>query len=93
MNRRKRNNDQALYAFCLQVRTNEPAEKVGDLIGKKGWFFLRDGMLLGSSELRSQFQRILVKAADSKNMRIWLDYAIRDIINAIYGSEVLRPSK
>jgi NACHT domain len=79
--------------FRLQVRTNEPAEKVGDLIGKRAWFFIRDNILLGSPELQSQLQDFLAKSADSKNMRSWIDYGIRKIINATYGSQVLRQSK
>ena len=77
----------------LQVRTNEPVERVGDLIGKRSWFFLRDDIMLGSVELRSQLQAILEKAADSKDVKAWMNYNIRFLVNVIYGEQVLRPAK
>ena len=85
---------QAPGEFRLQLRTNEPVESVGDLIGKRGWYFLRDHILQGSSAaLRSQFMGLLEKAADSKNAKAWMDYNIRLLINLIYGDEILREPK
>ncbi len=84
---------QALDEFRLQVRTNEPAEKVGDLVGKRSWFFIRDSVLLGSSELRSQLIVLFEKAAECKDMQAWVEYIIRQLVNLIYGGQVLRPSR
>jgi hypothetical protein len=73
---------QALKDLRLQVSTNQPVESVGDLIGKRGWYFLRDHILLGSSkDLRSQLMGLLEKAADSKNTKAWWDYNIRLLID------------
>jgi hypothetical protein len=36
---------QAPEEFRLQVRIHEPVESVGDLIGKRSWFFVRDDVL------------------------------------------------
>src|SRR5258708_2065218 len=41
---------QAPDAFRLQVRTHEPVERVGELIGMRAWSFVRESVLLGSSE-------------------------------------------
>ncbi len=84
---------QAPDEFRLQVRTNEPAEKVGDLVGKRSWFFIRDSVLLGSSELRSQLIVLFEKAAECKDMQAWVEYIIRQLVNLIYGGQVLRPSR
>ena len=79
--------------FRLQVRTNEPVETVGELIGLRSWFFLRDSVLLGSPQLRSLFIHLLEKAADCKNAHEWIEYFIRHTVNVIYGAEALRQSK
>jgi hypothetical protein len=80
---------QAPEAFRLQVRTSEPAETIGELIGQKAWYFVRDEVILNSPELRSQLIEVFDKAADYKNLRAWLDYFIRRIVNHIYGGEAL----
>jgi hypothetical protein len=79
--------------FRLQVRTNEPVETVGELIGLRSWFFLRDSVLLGSPQLRSLFIHLLEKAADCKNAHEWIEYFIRHAVNVIYGGEALRQPK
>lgn len=85
---------QALKYLRLQLSTNERVEGIGDLIGKRGWYFLRDHILQGSSAaLRSQFMGLLEKAADSKNAKAWMDYNIRLLINLIYGDQILRQPK
>ncbi len=78
--------------FRLQVQTNEPVETLGELIGQNAWYFIRDEVILKSPELRSQLIQIFDKAADCKNLRAWLDYFIRQIINRVYGEEVLHQS-
>lgn len=84
---------QASEEFRLQVRTREPIEKVGDLIAKRPWYFIRDRVLLGSLELRSELIDIFEKAADYKKTQAWGNYVIRHLVNLIYGGQVLRPSK
>ncbi|GHO84901.1 NACHT domain-containing protein [Dictyobacter formicarum] len=79
--------------FCLQVRTHEPSEKVGDLIAQKPWFFARDGLLLSPSGLRLQFLDLFEKAAECKDARTWIEYMFRELINMVYGSQILRQSK
>jgi hypothetical protein len=82
---------QALKDLRLQLSTNQPVESIGDLLGKRGWYFLRDRILLGSSTgLRSQLMGLFEKAADSRNTKAWMDYNIRLLINLIYGGQVLR---
>ena len=76
----------------LQMQTNEPVETLGELIGQNAWYFVRDEVILKSPELRSQLIQIFDKAAECKNLRAWLDYFIRQIINRIYGEEVLHQS-
>ncbi len=84
---------QASDEFRLQVRTHEPVEKIGDLVGKRAWYFARDKVLLGPPELRSQFVGLFEKAAEYKHLKTWIDYMIRYLVNLIYGGEALRPSK
>lgn len=84
---------QASEEFRLQVRTNEPIETVGELIGIRSWLFFRDDVIVGSPALRDRLIRALAKAADYDNPRAWVDYAFREVINLIYGSEVLRQAK
>jgi hypothetical protein len=84
---------QAPEAFRLQVRTSELAETIGELIGQKAWYFLRDEVILNSPELRLQLIEVFEKAADCKNLRAWLDYFIRRIVNHIYGGEALRQAQ
>ena len=75
--------------FRLQVRTNEPVERVGDLVGQRSLFFIRDSVLLGSAELRSQLQLLFGAAADCKNTRMWMSFMIRHVVNLMYGGQVL----
>ena len=84
---------QATEEFRLQVQTNEPVETIGELIGQNAWYFLRDEVILKSPELRAQLIEVFEKAADFKNLRTWLDYFIRRIVNHIYGEEALRQTR
>jgi hypothetical protein len=84
---------QASEEFRLQVRTREPIEKVGDLIAKRPWYFIRDHVLLGSLELRSELIDVFEKAADSKDTQAWGNYVTRHLVNLIYGGQVLLASK
>ena len=80
--------------FRLQVQTNEPAETVGQLIGQRAAFFILDNIiLLGSPVLRTRLIHVLAKATEYKNAQEWLDYMLREIINLVYGAEVLRQVK
>lgn len=78
--------------FRLQVQTNEPVETIGGLIGQNAWYFMRDEIILKSPELRSQLIQVFEKAADCKNLRAWLDFFIRQIVNNIYEGKALRQS-
>jgi len=84
---------QAPEEFRLQVRTNEPIETVGELIGIRSWNFFRDDVIVGSPTLRAQLIRVLARAAECKNARAWIDYAIREVINLVYGAEALRQAR
>lgn len=74
----------------LWVRTNEPAETVGELIGVKSWYFIRNDVIMNSPHLRSLLMRLFEKAVDCKKARVWTDYFIRETINLVYGGEALR---
>jgi len=74
--------------ICLLIRTNEARESIGELVDQKSWYFLRDEVILNSPELRFQLIQIFEKAADCKNLRVWFDYFVRQIVNRIYGREV-----
>jgi len=84
---------QAPDAFRLQVRTNEPVERVGELIGMRAWYSIRDSLLLGPPALRSQLIELFEKATDCQDTRAWMDYILRRLVNLIYGSQVLRLSE
>src|SRR6266496_4717147 len=75
--------------FRLQVQIHEPEESIGALIGQRSLYFLRDNIIIQSPTLRSYLLYLLAKAADCRNIRVWLDYFLREIINQIYGQEIL----
>ena len=79
--------------FRLCVRINEPNETVGGLIGQKSGRFLRDNIIVGSPVLRSRLIHVLEKAADCEDPQSWTDYALRELVNLVYGGEALRPSQ
>jgi hypothetical protein len=79
-------------AIQLQVRTNEPVETIGELIGIRTLSFIRDNVVMGSASLRYHLIQILEKASDCTKIGAWFDYFIRDLINLIYGEEVLKQS-
>ncbi|MBI4319453.1 MAG: hypothetical protein HY675_13275 [Chloroflexi bacterium] len=76
--------------FSLRVRTNEPVETVGGLIGLRSWFFARDTVIQHSPSLRAVLIRIMAQAADCKDFKAWADYFIRELINLAYGKDILR---
>jgi hypothetical protein len=76
--------------FRLQVLTNEPPETIGELIEDRTWYFIIDDIILDSPTLRVPMLHILHMAADCKNLREWLDYVLREIINLVYGGVALR---
>ncbi len=75
--------------FRLQVRTSEVSETIGDLIGIRAWHFFRDAAL-NTPTLRNILMRVVERAADCRNARQWTDYAVREVVNLMYGSEVFR---
>ncbi|HEX9037700.1 MAG TPA: hypothetical protein VF808_12000 [Ktedonobacterales bacterium] len=80
-------------AFRLLVRTSEPAETVGELIGFRIYDFLLNDVVLSSSDLRTQFISILATAAERASLREWMDYLIPEVVNRIYGGPALRGAK
>lgn len=75
--------------FREQVQRHEPEETIAALIGQKSLYFLRDDIIMQSPKLRSRLLSQLAKAADSRNIRIWLDDFLRELINVMYGGEIL----
>lgn len=75
--------------FRVQVQEHEPGENIAGLIGQKSLYFLRDEIIMQSPTLRSHMLYLLTKAADCRNIRIWLDYFLREAINLLYGGEIL----
>ncbi len=64
-------------------------ERVGELIGKRPWSFVRDGVLLGPLELRSQLISLFEQATEYKDTKAWMEHMIRYLVNLIYGDQVL----
>lgn len=58
-------------------------EKVGDLIGMRAWYFVRDSVPLGPAEGRAQLIECFEKAAEYKDTRAWVNYVIRHLVNLI----------
>ncbi len=75
--------------FRVQVQTHEPEEDIATLIGQRSLYFLRDDIIMQSPTLRSRLLSLLRKAADCRSTRIWLDYFLREVINLLYGGEIL----
>lgn len=75
--------------YRTQVRVQEPQETIGELIGTRSWGFFRDNVILGSADLRKRLIAVLVMAAYCSNAREWINYAIREVVNLVYGSEVI----
>jgi hypothetical protein len=75
--------------FREQVQRHEPEETIAALIGQKSLYFLRDDIIMQSPKLRSRLMSQLAKAADSRNIRVWLDDFLRELINVMYGGEIL----
>jgi len=76
--------------YILWIRTHEPEQRVGELIGIRVWFFLRDEVILQNENLRSILLQIFRNVPNSKNFRQWVDIFIREIVNLIYGSQILK---
>ncbi|MBN8655652.1 MAG: hypothetical protein J0M11_07945 [Anaerolineae bacterium] len=77
----------------LSVKIHEPKQSIGDLIGIRVWFFLRDDVIQNHKVLRSIILRILSHLSNSNNFKEWADYFIREMVNLIYGEEILKPKK
>jgi hypothetical protein len=75
--------------FRLQVQTSESTETIGELILNRIGYFGRDIVILGSPKLREQLMRILEKAADCNNAKEWLHDVFQELINIVYGEEIL----
>ncbi len=75
--------------FRAQVQIHEPEEDIATLIGQRSLYFLRDDIIMQSPTLRSRMLYLLAKAADCRNIRVWLDYFLRELINLLYGGEIL----
>ncbi len=80
---------QAPQDFRLAVRTNEPAETMGDLIGDKSWNYISTELIAGPQVMRDHLIGVLDSALRCKNMRQWVDYIVREVVNVVYGEEVL----
>jgi hypothetical protein len=75
--------------FRRQVQTSESTEMIGELIVNRIGYFGRDIVILESSMLRAQLMRMLAKAADCNNAKEWLHDVFRELINLVYGEEIL----
>ncbi len=75
--------------FRLQVQMSEPEENIGTLVGQRSLYFLRDNIIMQSPTLRSYLLHVFSKAADCRNIHVWLDYFLREVINLIYGGKIL----
>jgi hypothetical protein len=82
--------EQVSEDFRLMVRTSEPEETVGELIGFRIYDFLLNDVVLNSPDLRAQFSEILATAAERNSMREWVDYLITEVVNRVYGGTALR---
>jgi hypothetical protein len=78
--------------WAMRVSSTEPKETIGTLIGMGAWNFLLDDVILGSPPLRARLVSALAAAAEFGAAKGWLDHILREIINVIYGHEIL-PSK
>lgn len=67
----------------------EHKENIGTLIGMSAWNFLLDDVIIGSPPLRARLVSTLAAAAEFDAAKDWLDHILREIINVIYGSEIL----
>ncbi len=75
--------------FRVQVQRHEPEEDIATLIGQRSLYFLRDDIIMQSPTLRSRMLYLLAKAADCRNIGVWLEYFLREAINLLYGGEIL----
>jgi len=75
--------------FRVQVQIHEPEEDIATLIGQRSLYFLRDGIIMQSPTLRSRLLSLLTQAAECRSIRVWLDYFLREVINLLYGGEIL----
>jgi len=72
----------------LTILANQRVETVGELIGSRALTFLMN-LIEQSPSLRAEVIHILGKAAELPDVRIWLKYTLRRIINVIYGQEII----
>ncbi len=73
----------------LQIQIREPEGSIGELIGQRSLYFLRDNIIMQSPTLRFRMLHLLTEAADCGSIRIWLEYFLREAINLLYGEEIL----
>lgn len=73
-----------------QIQRRESEENAGALIGQRSLYFLRDYIIIQSTPLKSYLLHVLDKAVDYTDIRVWLNYFLREVINVIYGGEILR---
>jgi len=76
--------------YVLWIKTHEPEQRVGELIGIRVWFFLRDEVILRNENLRLLLLQIFKNVTSSKTFRQWVDKFIREIVNLVYGSQILK---
>ncbi len=74
--------------FCMTVRTNEPSESPGALIGTKSWQFVKDTLVRGEA-FSATIIGMLMRAADERTPERWINYAIRSLLNMVYGAPIL----
>lgn len=75
-------------AFRVSVRTNEPSESPGALIGTKSWQFIKKTLVHGDA-FSATIIKMLMRAADERTLKAWINYAIRSLLNMVYGAQVL----
>jgi hypothetical protein len=72
----------------LFVRTQEPVEKAGALIGGTQIVRFLFEAINSSPDLRNRIMRILSQATETKSLEEWLRYGLREILNMVYGADL-----
>jgi hypothetical protein len=72
-----------------ELRSLEVDETIGELIGIRIWYLVRDDVIGGEPEIRSLFQSILASAGSSRDLRQWVFHVIREITNLTYGESLV----
>jgi hypothetical protein len=80
---------QASAELRLYVSTNEPVESIGSLLGgARALGFLVDSVV-DSPPLRTIIMDVFDRAAAAKDLRAWLNYSFREVVNLVYGQRVV----